>query len=139
MQREIIICFSVIQTFAVVAHKRQGLGVFSVCRALVLTWILSLWIPPSRSLQVCAQLAEAACQGSAGLQETQHQALCVGWNDSCGNQWLQKTTPQAREQEGCPGTMGACYSSLLDTDKRFSWLFKCPLAWAASKPPVRLV
>lgn len=90
---------------------------FSVCRALLLTWVLSLRTPPSRSLQVCAEWAE----GRGGLPRKhrapgpQHQALCAGWNASRSDHWPQKTIPTGRGSGEVAGTVGACYSSPPDT------------------------
>lgn len=58
---------------------------------LLLSCGLSLWTPPSRNLQVCAERAEQLAKEARG-SGAQRQALCVGWNASHSNQRPRKTT-----------------------------------------------
>ena len=84
MQSGTIYC-GVVQTSAGVAHKKWGLGMFSIHGPLLLT-VLSPWTLLGRGLQVCPERAEGVCQQSPGPQEPQRQALCVSWNASRGDQ-----------------------------------------------------
>lgn len=96
------------------AHKMWGLGMFSICGALLLT-ILSQWTCPTGTSRVCVERAEVSLsQGSPARWEPQCQA-CNGWKAFRAINDHSRQPHWPRKEEGRLGTEGALLSRPLNT------------------------